>query len=72
MEEINKRYNKSMDISYVETAAELFFKMLKEHPELCPHVYSWKETWVSDEKGRRTILFRCKYCGKEYKEERWE
>ena len=58
-----------MDIRYVETAAELLFRMLKEHPELCPHVYSWKETSAPDKNGKRTRLFRCNYCGKEYKDE---
>lgn len=30
-----------MDIQYVEFAAELFFKMCREHPEICPHDYHW-------------------------------
>ena len=33
-----------MNISQIEYAAEMFFRMCKAHPEICPHDYCWSGT----------------------------
>lgn len=56
-----------MEIRQIEYTAELFLKMLRNHPELCPH--DW-EFWCSypniqDGKSGKTYEYRCSICGKE-------
>lgn len=36
-----------MDLRQVELAADILFRMCREHPEICPHNYEWM--------GRRTL-----------------
>lgn len=52
-----------MDIKYLEFAAEKFFEMCREHPEICPHDYHWKYT--SDDYGELRKYYVCGLCGKE-------
>ena len=56
--------NNTMNIQYVEFAAELFFKMCREHPEICPHDYHWI-TKKDNEDGTETVNYRCSLCGSE-------
>ena len=55
-----------MDIRHLEFAAEKFFEMCREHPEICPHDYEWHWTSAPDENGKRTEHYNCNLCGKEY------
>ena len=47
-----------MDIQYVEFAAELFFKMCREHPEICPHDYHWITKKDNVRKGRNKPILQ--------------
>ncbi len=53
-----------MNIQYVEFAAELFFKMCREHPEICPHDYHWI-TKKDNKDGTETVNYRCSLCESE-------
>lgn len=53
-----------MNIQEVEFAAELFFEMCREHPEICPHDYHWI-TKKDNEDGTETVNYRCSLCGSE-------
>ena len=33
-----------MDLRQLEYAAEILFRMCREHPEICPHDYHWSGT----------------------------
>lgn len=41
---------------------QLLLKILRMHPELCPHTYEYQET-TTDENQQQHRLFVCKYCG---------
>lgn len=57
-----------MDINYIEFAANVVFRMCREHPEICPHNYRWR--WTSAPKdGKREAHYICDLCGKEIIEE---
>ena len=50
-----------MDISYIEYAAEMFFRMCREHPEVCPHDYRWTGTRTLKD-GREEHHYKCQLC----------
>lgn len=50
-----------MDIHQLEYAANMFFKMCREHPEVCPHDWKWCETNYVNRKH----TYRCNLCGQE-------
>lgn len=54
-----------MDIKYLEFAAEKFFEMCREHPEICPHDYHWTRTTsiIGTDECRKYYV--CGLCGKE-------
>ena len=57
-----------MEIERIEFATELFFDMLKNHPELCPHRYEWD--WSNAPKnGKQLRHYTCRICRKEFEEE---
>lgn len=56
-----------MDLSMLEKAAEIVFKMCREHPEICPHDYHWRSTTTDKETGKRISCYHCQLCGDEYK-----
>ena len=53
-----------MDLQYIEKAAEIVFRMCREHPEICPHGYNWTCTKTLDD-GKREVHFVCELCGDE-------
>ena len=61
-----------MDLHMLEYAAEIVFRMCREHPEICPHDYSWYKTTPSDEDGKRLKHYKCGICRHELIEEVFE
>ena len=58
------RKEQKMSVSELEQAAEMFFRMCREHPELCPHDYH--QTVTERVKDRyRNIHYVCSVCGHE-------
>ena len=57
-----------MDIMQIAYATELFFKMCREHPEICPHDWEWHWTSAPDENGKRVEHYTCRLCGNEYEQ----
>ena len=57
-----------MDIAQIEYAAQMFFRMCKEHPEVCPHDYHWSGTTVDRASNVEIKKYICGLCGKELKE----
>lgn len=55
-----------MDIMKIAYAAELFFAMCREHPEICPHDYSLNRISESVENGECVEHYKCNLCGNEY------
>ena len=53
-----------MDLRYIEKAADVIFRMCREHPEICPHDYSWRCTKALDN-GKEEVHFVCQLCGNE-------
>lgn len=53
-----------MNTRDIEIAAQMFFAMCIEHPELCPHLYEWKWTKHLDG-GREERHYKCQVCGHE-------
>ena len=54
-----------MDIHTLEYAAEILFRMCREHPEICPHDYSWYYSRESKEEGKLENHYTCRLCGRE-------
>lgn len=50
-----------MDLTTIEKCAELFMKMLRVHPELCPH--EWERT--SADYRKQIAHYHCQICGAE-------
>lgn len=57
-----------MDIAHIEYAAEMFFRMCRAHPEVCPHDYYWSGTTVDKANNVEIKKYICELCGKELKE----
>lgn len=53
-----------MDLRLLEYAAEIVFRMCREHPEICPHHYEWIMTRTL-ENGEQESHYVCKLCGNE-------
>lgn len=53
-----------MDLCYIEKAADIVFRMCQQHPEICPHDYSWIKTRTL-ENGKEERHYRCGLCGDE-------
>lgn len=51
-----------MDLRELEYAAEMFFRMCREHPEVCPHDYFWTGTRLLDD-SKEEEHYKCKLCG---------
>lgn len=51
-----------MDLRYIEKAADVIFRMCREHPEICPHDYSWTCTKTLND-GKEEVHFVCQLCG---------
>ena len=57
-----------MDLTQIGYAAEMFFRMCREHPEICPHDYHWANS-ISDKMHNIEIKkYICGLCGKELEE----
>ena len=54
-----------MDIHMLEYAAEILFRMCREHPEICPHDYSYRYGMKSTEEGKLENHYTCCLCGRE-------
>lgn len=54
-----------MDLSMLEKAAMIVFAMCREHPEICPHDYSWYLTDTNKD-GKRVEHYRCDLCDSRY------
>ena len=52
-----------MDLGQIEFAAKIVFAMCREHPEICPHSYSWHWSSAPDENGYREAHYTCEICG---------
>lgn len=48
-----------MDIHHLEYAAEMFFKMCRMHPEICPHDFEWNSSNYKERKH----YYTCNLCG---------
>ena len=57
-----------MDMAQVEYAAQMFFMMCREHPEICPHDYSWSGTIIDNMNNCEIKKYVCGLCGHEMKE----
>lgn len=51
-----------MDLHMLEHAAEVIFRMCREHPEICPHDYSWR-TSTDLGNGKYEVEYVCSLCG---------
>lgn len=51
-----------MNLYQLEYAAQILFKMLENHPEICPHDYEWIGSLTKD--GIKIESYRCQICGK--------
>lgn len=60
--------NLEYDLMKFEYAAEILFRMCREHPEICPHDYHWSSTVIDKANGVEIKKYVCKLCGKELKE----
>ena len=55
-----------MDTRMIEKAAILFFEMCRQHPEICPHEYSWIWSSAPDPTtNTREAHYKCGVCGHE-------
>lgn len=54
-----------MDLVQLEFAANLIFDLCRQHPELCPHSYSWTWSRGPDENGYYETMYKCGICGNE-------
>ena len=54
-----------MDVHMLEYAAEILFRMCREHPEICPHDYNWSGSMKSTEEGKLENHYTCCLCGRE-------
>ena len=54
-----------MDVHMLEYAAEILFRICREHPEICPHDYSWSCSMKSTEGGKLENHYTCRLCGRE-------
>lgn len=57
-----------MDLRQLEYAAEILFRMCREHPEICPHDYHWSGTTTDKANNVEIKRYVCGLCGKELKE----
>lgn len=57
-----------MGINQIEYAAQMFFRMCREHPEVCPHDYSWTGSTIDKTNGVEIKRYICGLCGREMKE----
>ena len=55
-----------MNLQMLEKAAWVIFEICRQHPEICPHDYSWYCTSAPDENGNRVEHYKCNLCGNEY------
>lgn len=51
-----------MNLYQLEYVAQILFKMLENHPEICPHDYEWTGSLTKD--GIEIESCRCQICGK--------
>jgi hypothetical protein len=52
-----------MDLQQIEYAAEIVFRMCREHPEICPHNYTWTSSTTNKEVKQITHRYVCSICG---------
>ena len=57
-----------MGINQIEYAAQMFFRMFREHPEVCPHDYSCTGSTIDKTNGVEIKRYICGLCGREMKE----
>ena len=53
-----------MDIQMLEYAAEILFRMCREHPEICPLDYRYNCAMKSTEEGKLETHYTCRLCGR--------
>jgi hypothetical protein len=56
-----------MDLNSLELAANIVFRMCREHPEICPHDYQFRYS-IQHENGSVTKCYRCQICGIDFAE----
>ena len=49
----------------LERAANVIFRLCREHPELCPHDFRWHHSKPSEVEGKTEHTFVCDLCGRE-------
>lgn len=53
-----------MDLDDIELAANIVFRMCKEHPEICPHYYEGRAIWSGENSdGKWEMHYVCELCG---------
>lgn len=52
----------------LEYVADILFKLLEEHPELCPHDYRWIGSTMN--KGEVIDRYECNVCGERHERTR--
>lgn len=52
-----------MNLHDIERATMLFYAMCSQHPEICPHDYTWKTSITDNEKKMITKTYECLLCG---------
>lgn len=57
-----------MNMNVLEKAAEKFFEMCAQHPEICPHDYHFYAS-TKYEDGKCVERYKCSMCGSEYTKE---
>lgn len=53
-----------MDINMLEYAARTIFRLCEQHPELCPHDWSWTSS-IETYSPMVKMCFKCRICGQE-------
>lgn len=54
-----------MNLDDLELAANMFFRLCKEHPEICPHQYDRPKWSGTNADGKWERRFVCEVCGTE-------
>ena len=55
-----------MDLRQLELAADIVFRMCREHPDICPHNYIWEGSTIDHNTGYKEVRYKCSICGDIY------
>lgn len=54
-----------MHLQEIEYVTNIVLRFFKNHPELCPHDFSWSSSKPSEIEGKREHRYVCELCGRE-------